>query len=74
MSEEYESIMRSLKEAVNDAKGNNSLPRETVDGQIKRDYKRLDCSKLKYENTISSQEDLIDIVPFEWDIPDDGKK
>lgn len=76
MSKEYESIMRGLKEAVDDAKGNNCLPRKTVNSneQKNREYKRLDYSKLKFGNTISSQEALKDVIPIDWDLPDNKNK
>lgn len=75
MSEEYKSILRGLKQALDDAKGNNGLPRKTVDSneQINREYKRLDLSKLEFGNVISSQEALKDIVPFNWDLPDEER-
>lgn len=58
MSEEYESIMQGLKEAVLDSKGNNSLPIETIE----------------YSNTNNSQEAPKGIVPISYDLSNDKER
>ena len=55
MSRVYKSIVQALKEAMNDAQGNNSLPRKTVE----------------FNNTINSQETPKGSAPINWNPPND---